>query len=847
VLFEIQKLGTKTHNSKPSIIMPKSILLLSLVVIMSLPLSAQQNPRINKDAITFGAKNKKKAKKEYSLAEKYYRKGIGTYDEALKYYLRLYRYKTDEPALNYKIGACHLFTSNKKASLDFLKASNPKITKDYYYLLGRSYQYNLMYDEAKEAFEQHFNSLSKWGKKEKQARLNQLKRECTFGKEAVKDSTPVFITNLGPLVNTYYDEYGAILAPWDSSVYFTSRRPKNEPKKRVSRYNFKERILFAENALNDKEVSVSPVKNLKSSINVALSGINENQQIIYYYKGKKQTGDIHSAKIKNGKAKKKKGLNGKVNHIAYQETSITVAEDGSTYFISDRRGGEGGKDIWYSKQKRKNRFKKRKNLGDLINTSFDEECVYVTPDGQTLYFSSNGHEGMGGFDVFKSEKQNDGSWSKPINLGYPINSPADELFYHPTKDPNIALYSAIRPSGHGGFDIYEIKKDKRSPFTLSGIVTDKKSGDTLQASVNIYNTLTNELTASTQTNSITGIYSTSFKDTTRYLIQVDAEKYKTLSDSIICPKERHAKVEMNFALEKLKFPFTINGWLRDSATFEPLQANINFYDADADTLLARQSSNALNGKYSITLGDKYNVRIEISATDYYSVRDSFNAKLLSASEIKRNYNMVSSKITYALSGKVMDEENATPVSALILFYQPTESNPFTTIKTDSVGTYTIELEEQDPFNVEVRAEGYFFHNDTIQFTESDNREKTHDFALKKMKTGAKIVVENILFNSGKSTLKAESFNELDKLATLLIENSDVHIEVSGHTDNIGSATINKKISKARALSVRNYLITKGIEEERLEYEGYGFDQPIAPNNTAEGRAQNRRVEIKVLD
>jgi outer membrane protein OmpA-like peptidoglycan-associated protein len=827
--------------------MSKSILLLALVAILYHPLKAQQNPRIHKDAVILGAKDQKKAAKEYSLAEKYFRKGTGTYDEALKYYLRLYKYKTDEPALNYKIGACHLFTSNKKASLDFLKASNPEIAKDYYYLLGRSYQYNLMYDEAKEAFEQYFNSLSKWGKKEKQARLNQLKRECTFGKEAVKDSTPVFITNLGPLINTYYDEYGAILAPWDSTIYFTSGRPKNEPKKRVSRYNFKERILFAKNALNDNDVNVLPVKNLRSSINVALSGINEKQEIIYFYKGKKQTGDIHSASIKNGKAKKKKGLNGKINHIAYQETSITVADDGSTYYISDRRGGEGGKDIWYSKQKRKNRFKKRKNLGDLINTSFDEECVYVTPDGQTLYFSSNGHEGMGGFDVFKTEKQDNGSWGKPVNLGYPINSPADELFYRLTGDPDIALYSTVRPGGQGGFDIYEIKKDNRIPFTLSGIVTDQESGDTLQASINVYNILTNELVASALTDSLSGIYTTSYEDTTRYLIQVDAEKYKSLSDSIICPSERHAKIEMNFALEKLKFPFTINGWTRDSATFEPLQANINFYDADADTLLARQTSNALNGKYSVTLGDKYNVRIEISATDYYSVRDSFNAKLMSTSKIKRNYDLVSSKTTYALSGKVLDEDNADPVAAIVLFYRPQENNPFTAIKTDSIGSYTVEFEELGPFDTEVRAEGYFFHNDTILFTESDNREKTHDFTLKKMKTGAKIVVKNILFNSGRSTLKSESFTELDKLATLLIENSNIRIEVSGHTDNVGSASINKKISKARALSVRNYLITKGVEGERLEYEGYGFDQPIAPNSTAEGRAQNRRVEIKVLD
>jgi len=116
-----------------------------------------------------------------------------------------------------------------------------------------------------------------------------------------------------------------------------------------------------------------------------------------------------------------------------------------------------------------------------------------------------------------------------------------------------------------------------------------------------------------------------------------------------------------------------------------------------------------------------------------------------------------------------------------------------------------------------------------------------------MESGVKIVIENILFTSGKATLLPSSFKELDKLAELLRTNSNTRIEVSGHTDNVGSAATNKKISKERALTVRNYLVSRGIEEERVEYQGYGFDQPIAPNDTPEGKAQNRRVEIKILN
>jgi outer membrane protein OmpA-like peptidoglycan-associated protein len=119
--------------------------------------------------------------------------------------------------------------------------------------------------------------------------------------------------------------------------------------------------------------------------------------------------------------------------------------------------------------------------------------------------------------------------------------------------------------------------------------------------------------------------------------------------------------------------------------------------------------------------------------------------------------------------------------------------------------------------------------------------------MQKMAAGTRIVVENILFNSGKATLKAESYSELNKLVRLLLENSSVRIEVSGHTDNVGSASLNKRLSRSRAESVKNYLQSHGVDAGRIEFQGYGFDRPIAPNDTPEGRAANRRVEIEVLD
>jgi tetratricopeptide (TPR) repeat protein len=427
---------------------------------------AQENPKIDKKSFFTSPKGIEKAKKDLKAAEKYYNKGIGTYDEALKYYLSLYHYNPASKELNYKIGACYLWTSDRKASLSYLLNSSPEIANDYDLLLGRSYQYNLKFAEAKVAYTNYMESLSKWKRFDSRKQYNQLMDECTASEILLKeDSVPVSIVNLGPVINSIYDDYGAYLFDQDSSIYFTSKRPEKESTKKVSRNSSKEQILVSNNCISQPSNYALLVSQISSSKNTSLAGVDRNKKGIYFYKGGKKTGQLMKANY-NGKKWKTKALKGKINHIAYKETSISVANDSTAYYVTNRRGGEGGKDIWVCRQKRDKKFSKPHNLGKIINTSFDEEGVYVSPDGKTLYFSSKGRKGMGGFDVYKSEKTADGNWSEPKNLGYPINSTADDLFYHPTSDPKVALISTIRNDSYGGLDIYKIQADPQIAPTI---------------------------------------------------------------------------------------------------------------------------------------------------------------------------------------------------------------------------------------------------------------------------------------------------------------------------------------------------------------------------------------------
>ena len=427
---------------------------------------AQENPKIDKKTFFNSPVGIENAKKDIEAAEKYYKKGFVTYGEALKNYLSVYQYNPASKELNYKIGVCYLWTSDRKASLSYLLDCTPEVAKDYYLLLGRSYQYNLKFDEAKKAYTSYMESLSKWKRFDSRKQYNQLIDECTASETLLKeDSVPVLLVNLGPVINSYYDDYGAWLFDQDSSIYLTSKRPKKESTKKVSRIGSKEMILVTNNCIDQPATYALPVPKISSSKNTSITGVDRNKKGIYFYKGGRKTGQLMKADY-NGKVWKVKSLKGRINHIAYKETSISIANDSTVYFVTNRRGGEGGKDIWVCKQKKDKKFSKPHNLGKIINTSFDEEGVYVSPDGNALYFSSKGRKGMGGFDVYKSEKNADGEWSEPKNLGYPINSAADELFYHPTSDPNLALISTIRKDSFGGLDIYKIQTDPGTNKTM---------------------------------------------------------------------------------------------------------------------------------------------------------------------------------------------------------------------------------------------------------------------------------------------------------------------------------------------------------------------------------------------
>jgi len=202
-----------------------------------------------------------------------------------------------------------------------------------------------------------------------------------------------------------------------------------------------------------------------------------------------------------------------------------------------------------------------------------------------------------------------------------------------------------------------------------------------------------------------------------------------------------------------------------------------------------------------------------------------------------------------LGGKISDSETGNPVMAKIdIIDLSTDLVVGTTASSDVDGTYRIKLPAKKSYMVDLRASGFLSDMKQINIPDSFTGEVySLNASLIKVKVGKKVVLNNILFQTGKSILSTSSYSELDRLLGILNDNPQMKIEISGHTDNTGSLQLNLKLSEDRAKAVVEYLAQKGIDRTRLEFKGFGPQQPIADNATADGRSKNRRVEFKILE
>ncbi len=402
---------------------------------------------------------------------------------ALPIWLELLIEQPDNFNVNYKVGLCYIESSNEKSKAqDYLVKAVQNTTRNYdpfssaekrapfeaYYYLARAYHINNNLDAAM----LNYNSF-----KEKISKKHFLAKEvdhnieqCKNAKIAMENPVNIKVNNIGPIINSPFADYSPVISIDESSIYFTSRRIRKDSSnyyiKDISDGKHYEDIYVSNNydgSWTEPELLGINTEGHEATINISADG-----QTLFIYKDDDGDGNIYISKLEGEDWSTPMKLGSDIN-LTSRETHAHVTPDGNfLYFVSDRKGGFGGQDIYVCKKLPNGEWAKAQNVGNVINTPYDEDGVFIHPDGKTMYFSSKGHTSIGGYDIFYSTIDDAGNWSKPESMGYPVNSTDDDVFFVTSADGKRGYYSSFKEEGFGEKDIYKISLEDANakPVTL---------------------------------------------------------------------------------------------------------------------------------------------------------------------------------------------------------------------------------------------------------------------------------------------------------------------------------------------------------------------------------------------
>lgn len=366
--------------------------------------------------------------------------------------------------------------TNTKSNFDAFKTKEQSAPVDAFYHLGNAYFLSGNLDKAVENYNLFLDKST--GKSETN-KLAQLKIvQCENAKKAIASPVKATLTNLGDMINTKYPDYAPVISLDGSALYYTSRRPWEDN----STENFRDPAInqYPEDvyvSYQDFDLTWSESIRLDFCLpkrNEATIGVSSDERRIYLYEDSTGSGDIYysdfyAAKFNDIKSLDIAGLNSE-----FWETHAMLSHDGSRlFFSSDRPGGFGGRDIYMIKKTGDATWSAPINLGDKVNTPYDEDAPFISVDNKVLYFASNGDKSIGGFDILMSDLSENGTWSDSRNLGYPINSTNDDIYYTTTIDGLKGYLTSFRNDGHGEKDIYEISTETlgvKSLAVLKGVI-----------------------------------------------------------------------------------------------------------------------------------------------------------------------------------------------------------------------------------------------------------------------------------------------------------------------------------------------------------------------------------------
>jgi outer membrane protein OmpA-like peptidoglycan-associated protein len=593
-------------------------------------------------------------------AENHYE--FSEYDEALPIFLKLIQKNPENATFCYHTGICYYYSSTARPlSVPYferaLKLPGIEKTADLYLHAGLAYLSVNRFADASSCFHLF---RSKADATYDPTVADRLISYCENGLKFWAHPARARIRNLGKNVNSPYPDYAPVLTNDESQLLFTSKRPGTTGGRKDENGYYYEDIYQSKNLASHKwggsgkydtsyvapkfgpfrfffarAENVSEINTNDHDGSIALSPAG-NDLFIFRY------GDIWKAGWSGTRWEKPKKLHQEIDSRSSVEPSLCFSPDGNTlFFISDRKGGMGGKDIWFCKKNTDGTWGNPENAGPKINTALNEDAPFITRDGNTMYFSSEGHNSMGGYDVFKSALGEDGSWDAPENLGAPINNGGDDIFYTPDASGNFAYYSTLNRYDEGDLDLYSVMYYPE----VSQMAKMKIADNIIPGGTKINVSLKNISGGETKTWTVLSGDSITypFVANQQSIVTLSADGYQPFSDTI-----RYISGAYDYCIQNI----SLNNKTENQVS---LQLNSYFFDidyaVDADTLLDqladRKSAREifLNGLTSInqvyTTWKKNSDAIALNRTGSLSSNSLLTADFLNDHSYKTNSDPIS--------------------------------------------------------------------------------------------------------------------------------------------------------------------------------------------------------------
>ena len=739
-----------------------------------------------------------------SGAERYY--GIKNYTEALPLFLEAIGSGEKDAMVHYKTGVCYVQSLEASEQIkaipyfEYALKNNAALPVTVNYDLGMLYLKDENLDKAIASF-QKFKESSNKSDKKAMAMADEALNRCNNAVVFMSVPRNTSVTRMNSIINSQYTEYNPVVSADESVLAFTALRP-NTGKTRTGD-KFIEEIYISYNQSGSwSEPKVVPVA---SDFNVGTAGISpDGQQMMIFMGGANDPGSIFSISRSGENWSKPSILASTINTPKYLESTASITPDGKTiYFASDRVGGKGGLDIYKIEKKADGNWTAPQNLGPEVNTAANEDAPFIHPDQQTLFFTSDGHNSMGGRDIFKTMFIGN-RWTRPENMGYPVNTTANDNYFTLIADGTRGYFSSDRKGGQGAQDIYYIDMPEESrniPLTmLKGKILNAETGEPMKTKIYVIDNETDKKLA--------------------FVYDPDPETGNYL---VILPPAKNYDI------------------IVESEGFLPYTLNIHIPNQSYFYELYQQVSLRTIKQFDVVVGQEVQVKNAFYDTNHdvkSTLRKTHEAKLVQDGNVDV-YDMM---IDLMAAG---DQEGIDYLVDLIQMQNSIDDVNFNESENSKleVATRTYYYDESDESKFEKKAVGgkEIFSLPTFRVTEDAQKTKDQPAARNFDKSLLNRMVK-IYFEAGKSDLKEQYNAGLDDIHKVLKQHEGLGVEISGFASSEGSDDFNREISNQRAIAVLDYINHRGVVRRRIVAKGYG-----ATRDQSQTKEEGRRVEVRIVE